>query len=146
MTHHVEWASHFLALHQGTQPLLLPNPWDRGSAKLLASLGFQALATTSSGFAATLGRHDGSVTRQEALEHAARLVQATDLPVTADLENGVHPSGGHPPVAGLPSPPSGHLSKPPPSCAGPAHLPLLGPGECRLPDRPLGLPHADRRP
>jgi 2-methylisocitrate lyase-like PEP mutase family enzyme len=56
-------ASRFLALHQGERPLLLPNPWDRGSAVLLASLGFQALATTSSGFAATLGRADGSVTR-----------------------------------------------------------------------------------
>jgi len=65
----------------------LPNPWDAGSAKLLASLGFEALATTSSGFAATLGRLDGMVTRDEALEHAATIVAATDLPVSADLEN-----------------------------------------------------------
>src|SRR5437762_3757500 len=78
----------FLALHHGDGPLLLPNPWDVGSAKLLASLGFQALATTSSGFAATLGRLDGSVTRDEALAHAAAIVGATDLPVSADLENG----------------------------------------------------------
>lgn len=78
----------FLALHQGDGPLLLPNPWDEGSAKLLASLGFRALATTSSGFAATLGRLDGSVTREEALAHAACIVRATDLPVSADLENG----------------------------------------------------------
>jgi 2-methylisocitrate lyase-like PEP mutase family enzyme len=78
----------FLALHDPASPLLLPNPWDAGSAKLLASLGFQALATTSSGFAATLGRLDGSVTRDEALEHAESIVAATDLPVSADLENG----------------------------------------------------------
>src|SRR5690349_6544455 len=77
----------FRALHDGDGPLLLPNPWDAGSAKLLASLGFEALATTSSGFAATLGRLDGSVTRDEALAHSATIVQATDLPVNADLEN-----------------------------------------------------------
>jgi len=80
-------ADRFLELHRGDAPLLLPNPWDRGSARLLASLGFQALATTSSGFAATLGRPDGSVTREEALAHAADVVSATDLPVSADLEN-----------------------------------------------------------
>jgi 2-methylisocitrate lyase-like PEP mutase family enzyme len=88
VTGHAEKAARFLALHRGERPLLLPNPWDQGSAKLLASLGFQALATTSSGFAATLGRLDGSVTRDEALAHAAAIVQATDLPVSADLENG----------------------------------------------------------
>jgi 2-methylisocitrate lyase-like PEP mutase family enzyme len=77
----------FLALHRPGEPLLLPNPWDLGSARLLASLGFKALATTSSGFAATLGRNDGSVSRDEALIHAAVIVAATDLPVSADLEN-----------------------------------------------------------
>jgi len=77
----------FLALHDPQRPLLLPNPWDAGSARLLASLGFEALATTSSGFAATLGRLDGSVTRDEALAHAAAIVGATDVPVSADLEN-----------------------------------------------------------
>ena len=87
MTDQVEKARRFLDLHHGQGPLLLPNPWDRGSAVLLASLGFQALATTSSGFAATLGRADGQVTRDQALEHAAGIVQATDLPVTADLES-----------------------------------------------------------
>ncbi len=80
-------AERFLALHQAGQPLLMPNPWDRGSARLLASLGFAALATTSSGFAATLGRLDGSVTRDEAIGHAAWIVAGTDLPVSADLEN-----------------------------------------------------------
>jgi 2-methylisocitrate lyase-like PEP mutase family enzyme len=88
MIEHAEKARRFLALHQEDRPLLLPNPWDRGSARLLASLGFHALATTSSGFAATLGRLDGSVTRDEALIHAAAIVDATDLPVSADLENG----------------------------------------------------------
>ena len=80
-------AEQFLALHQAGKPLLMPNPWDLGSARLLASLGFEALATTSSGFAATLGRNDGSVTRNEALVHAAVIVAATDLPVSADLED-----------------------------------------------------------
>jgi 2-methylisocitrate lyase-like PEP mutase family enzyme len=83
-----EKAARFLALHQAGQPLLLPNPWDQGSARVLAALGFQALATTSSGFAMTLGRPDGSVTRDEALEHARLIVSATGLPVSADLEGG----------------------------------------------------------
>ena len=88
MTTQTEKAARFLELHRPGNPLLLPNPWDQGSAKLLASLGFQALATTSSGFAVTLGRSDGSVSRDEALAHAAAIVSATDLPVSADLENG----------------------------------------------------------
>ena len=79
--------SDFLALHHESRPLLMPNPWDVGSAKLFASLGFKALATTSSGFASTLGRLDGSVTREEALAHGAAIAAATDLPVSADLEN-----------------------------------------------------------
>lgn len=79
-------ARRFLALHRGDSPLLMVNAWDRGSASLLASLGFHALATTSSGFAATLGRLDGNVTREEALTHAAAIVQASELPVSADLE------------------------------------------------------------
>ena len=88
MAEQVEKAARFLALHRRERPLLLPNPWDVGSAKLLASLGFEALATTSSGFAATLGRLDGSVTRDEATEHAGSIAAATGLPVSADLENG----------------------------------------------------------
>src|SRR3974377_1844449 len=87
MTSQTEKAAGFLSLHRAGVPLLLPNPWDQGSAKLLASLGFQALATTSSGFAMTLGRLDGSVSRDEALAHAAEIVAATGLPVSADLEN-----------------------------------------------------------
>jgi 2-methylisocitrate lyase-like PEP mutase family enzyme len=81
-------AAAFLDLHRPGRPLLLPNPWDVGSARVLASLGFQALATTSSGFAATLGRPDGSVSRDEAIGHARAIVQGTPLPVSADLENG----------------------------------------------------------
>ena len=66
----------------------MPNPWDAGTAKMLASLGFAALATTSSGHAATMGRLDGGVQRDEALAHAASIVEAVDVPVSADLENG----------------------------------------------------------
>ncbi|MBO0776027.1 MAG: isocitrate lyase/phosphoenolpyruvate mutase family protein, partial [Actinobacteria bacterium] len=88
MTSQTERAERFLALHHGPEPLLIPNPWDVGSAKLLASLGFPALATTSGGFAATLGRLDGQVTRAEALAHCAALTRAVDVPVSADLENG----------------------------------------------------------
>jgi 2-methylisocitrate lyase-like PEP mutase family enzyme len=81
-------AAGFLALHQQERPLLLANAWDMGSAKLLASLDFQALATTSSGYAASLGRLDYEVSREEALAHAAALVAATDVPVSADFEDG----------------------------------------------------------
>src|SRR5688572_17178129 len=78
----------FLELHRRDRALLLPNAWDAGSAKILASLGFEAIATTSSGFAATLGRLDNDVTRDEALDHSAALVAAGGIPVSADLENG----------------------------------------------------------
>jgi 2-methylisocitrate lyase-like PEP mutase family enzyme len=81
-------ADRFLSLHRSDRPLLMPNPWDRGSAMLLESLGFEALATTSSGFAATLGRLDGMVSREEAIAHSAEIVEAVGVPVSADLENG----------------------------------------------------------
>jgi 2-methylisocitrate lyase-like PEP mutase family enzyme len=81
-------AARFLELHKPGEPLLMPNAWDLGSAAMLASLGFQAIATTSSGYAATLGRLDGGVTREEALAHSAELAGGTDVPVSADLENG----------------------------------------------------------
>jgi len=80
-------AERFLSLHRSGSPLLMPNPWDRGSARLFESLGFEALATTSSGFAATLGRLDGGVTREEAIAHAATIVDAVAVPVSGDLEN-----------------------------------------------------------
>jgi 2-methylisocitrate lyase-like PEP mutase family enzyme len=87
MPSQAERAERFLALHARGRPFLMPNPWDVGSARLLESLGFEALATTSGGFAASLGRLDGSVTRDEALAHAAAVALAVDVPVSADLEN-----------------------------------------------------------
>jgi 2-methylisocitrate lyase-like PEP mutase family enzyme len=77
----------FAALHGG-EPFVIPNPWDAGSARVLEALGFHAIATTSSGFAFTLGRPDGSVTLDEVCAHIAALDRATALPVSADLENG----------------------------------------------------------
>jgi 2-methylisocitrate lyase-like PEP mutase family enzyme len=77
----------FRSLHEGT-PFVIPNPWDAGSAKVFAALGFEALATTSSGFAFTLGRQDGEVTLDEVVEHTRALDAATSLPVSVDLENG----------------------------------------------------------
>ncbi|HEY1988705.1 MAG TPA: isocitrate lyase/phosphoenolpyruvate mutase family protein [Acidimicrobiales bacterium] len=78
----------FRDLHVPGRPLLMPNPWDPGSAKLLASMGFRALATTSSGYAATLGQLDGAIDREASLAHAAAVVAAVEVPVSADLENG----------------------------------------------------------
>jgi 2-methylisocitrate lyase-like PEP mutase family enzyme len=80
-------AEAFRVLHEG-DPFVIPNPWDAGSARVLAALGFRALASTSSGFAYTLGRLDGEATLDEVVEHAAALDRATDLPVSVDLENG----------------------------------------------------------
>src|SRR5438034_9596766 len=80
----------FKALHGG-EPFIIPNPWDAGSARMLAALGFKALATTSSGFAFTLGRLDGAATLEEVLAHTAALDRATELPVSVDLENGHGP-------------------------------------------------------
>ena len=83
MTDQLVKVERFRALHQQDRPLLLANAWDAGSAKMLQWLGFQALATTSSGFGASLGRRDYSVSREEALAHSAALVGATELPVSA---------------------------------------------------------------
>jgi 2-methylisocitrate lyase-like PEP mutase family enzyme len=83
-------AEAFEALHRG-EPFVIPNPWDAGSARVLEALGFKALATTSSGFAFTLGRLDGHVTLDEVAEHTAALDRATELPVSVDLENGYGP-------------------------------------------------------
>ena len=80
-------ANAFRALHAG-EPFAIPNPWDPGSARVLEALGFKALATTSSGFAFTLGRLDGNVTLEEVVEHVRALVGATNLPISVDLENG----------------------------------------------------------
>jgi 2-methylisocitrate lyase-like PEP mutase family enzyme len=83
-----EKAQRFMELHEQPLPLLLANAWDVGSAKLLGWAGFEALATTSSGFAASVGRLDYGVTREQALEHCKALVAASELPVSADLEHG----------------------------------------------------------
>ena len=85
-----EKAASFAALHLG-DPFVIPNPWDAGSARILAAFGFKALATTSSGYAFTLGRLDGSVSLAEVAGHIETLDQATELPVSADLENGFGP-------------------------------------------------------
>jgi 2-methylisocitrate lyase-like PEP mutase family enzyme len=81
----------FRALHQG-EPFVIPNPWDAGSARVLAGLGFKALATTSGGFAFTLGRPDGTVTLDDVAAHVTSLTASTDLPVSVDLENGYGPA------------------------------------------------------
>ncbi|HEX7298990.1 MAG TPA: isocitrate lyase/phosphoenolpyruvate mutase family protein [Solirubrobacteraceae bacterium] len=86
-----EKAAQFRALHEG-EPFVIPNPWDAGSAAVLAALGFRALASTSSGFAFTLGRPDGAATVDEVIEHARVLDAATPLPVSMDLENGYGPA------------------------------------------------------
>jgi 2-methylisocitrate lyase-like PEP mutase family enzyme len=83
-------AEDFKALHEG-DPFIIPNPWDAGSAKVLERLGFKALATTSSGFAFTLGRSDGSVLLDEVVEHTRLVDEATPLPVSVDLEHGYGP-------------------------------------------------------
>ena len=83
-------AADFRALHEG-EAFVVPNPWDAGSAKVFAALGFKALATTSAGFAFTLGRLDGGATLDEVIEHTRVLAQSTSLPVSVDLENGYGP-------------------------------------------------------
>ena len=83
-------AAAFRALHEG-EPFVIPNPWDAGSARVLQALGFKALATTSSGFAFTLGRRDGAATLDEMVGHVRALDRATEVPVSVDLENGYGP-------------------------------------------------------
>jgi 2-methylisocitrate lyase-like PEP mutase family enzyme len=84
----LEKAKAFRALHERPGAFIIPNPWDRGTARILAQLGFEALATTSAGSAFALGKPDGAVGRAAALEHVAAIASATDLPVSGDLENG----------------------------------------------------------
>ncbi len=90
MTAQEQKAAAFRDLHAG-EAFVIPNPWDAGSARVLAALGFKALATTSSGFAFTLGRLDGNVTLDEVIAHTEALDSATDLPLSVDLENGYGP-------------------------------------------------------
>ena len=88
MTNQQEKCIQFARLHQTKGGFIIPNPWDVGSARLLQGLGFKALATTSSGFARTLGKADGAVTLEEKLIHCKELASATDIPINVDFENG----------------------------------------------------------
>jgi 2-methylisocitrate lyase-like PEP mutase family enzyme len=88
MSNQIEKAQAFRALHDGPETFVIANAWDAGSARMLAALGFKAVATSSGACAGTLGRRDGAVSRDEALAHCKAIVQATDLPVSADLEKG----------------------------------------------------------
>jgi 2-methylisocitrate lyase-like PEP mutase family enzyme len=83
-----EKAQVFRALHKRDEAFIIPNPWDAGSARILAHLGFEALATTSMGYAFSMGRRDNTLNRSESLAYASAIASATDLPVSADLENG----------------------------------------------------------
>ena len=88
MPSQAEKAARFKTLHEGSNAFVIANPWDAGSAQVLAGLGFLALATSSGASAGALGRRDGRITRAEAIAHARAIVEATDLPVSADLERG----------------------------------------------------------
>ena len=88
MSIQAEKAQAFRALHQRNSAFILPNPWDMGTARMLAHLGFEALATTSMGYAFSLGRRDNTLNRSESLAYASAIVSVTNLPVSADLENG----------------------------------------------------------
>src|SRR4051812_46873357 len=83
-----EKGSVFRALHERDRAFIIPNPWDVGTARLLAHLGFEALATTSAGYAFSVGRRDSLVGRDEMIAHIGAVAMASDLPVSADLENG----------------------------------------------------------
>lgn len=93
MSSQKEKGDRFRALHQQPHAFIIPNPWDTGTARLLASQGFEALASTSAGYAFSMGRRDGAVGRDPMMLHLAELAAATDLPVSADLENGFGDDG-----------------------------------------------------
>lgn len=88
MSSQQEKANRFRALHEQDHAFIIPNPWDVGTARLLALIGFEALASTSAGYAFSLGRRDGAVGRDQMMLHLAELASATELPLSADLENG----------------------------------------------------------
>src|SRR5215813_2936608 len=93
MASQAEKGTAFRALHQRSEAFIISNPWDVGTARLLESVGFEALATTSAGFAFSRGKPDGAIDRETMLLHVADIAAATELPVSADLENGY---GDHP--------------------------------------------------
>src|SRR4051812_40988222 len=101
----------FRALHEG-EPFIIPNPWDAGSARMLEELGFKALATTSSGFAFTLGRADGDVTLDEVIAHTALLAGAVSIPVAIDLEKGYGRPASEAARAGPPARPAREAARP----------------------------------
>src|SRR5437762_4847308 len=84
----VEQGRKFRALHERDRAFIIPNPWDIGSARLLAHLGFEALASTSMGYAFSVGQRDNTIDRDRMMAHLTELASATELPVSADLENG----------------------------------------------------------
>src|SRR5215470_14593329 len=88
MSTQTEKGKNFRALHERSGAFIIPNPWDVGTARLLAYLGFEALATTSAGYAFSVGQRDNTINRDQMIAHVAEIVSATDLPVSADLENG----------------------------------------------------------
>jgi 2-methylisocitrate lyase-like PEP mutase family enzyme len=88
MPSQAEKATAFRALHERDRAFIIPNPWDVGTARILASLGFEALATTSAGYAFSMGQRDNTISREEMMAHVQAIVAATELPVSADLENG----------------------------------------------------------
>src|SRR5277367_2974806 len=88
MTTQTEKGQAFRALHQRDHAFIIPNPWDIGTARMLAHLGFESLASTSGGYASSMGLLDGAVGREVMIAHVSALASATDLPVSADLENG----------------------------------------------------------
>src|SRR5262245_53250358 len=88
MLNQAEKGKRFRELHQRNTAFIIPNPWDIGTARLLAHLGFEALATTSAGYAFSVGQRDNTIKRDEMMKHVTEISAATDLPVSADLENG----------------------------------------------------------
>src|SRR5262245_33586311 len=88
MSTQTEKGNTFRALHERDGAFIIPNPWDIGTARLLAYLGFEALATTSAGYAFSVGQRDNTIDRDKMMAHVTDIVSATDLPVSADLENG----------------------------------------------------------
>ncbi len=113
MTTQQDKADRFRALHERDAAFIIPNPWDVGTAHLLATLGFEALATTSAGYAFSVGQRDNAIDRDEMMSHCQAIASASSLPVSGDLENGFGDSGGSASAAPCRAPRSGRFSGPP---------------------------------